>query len=320
MASNDGGGAESRLAEAIRGQLLSLLLPGSLLTSSAFYFGWVYVRALYAQYGIDPSVVGLSLTDYVLRSMNVLVPAAGRAAVAVLVATICFAAAARVVAHLRDRTRRRLRPAAVVIASGGLLVPWRRWFGATAVTSSLLRLVLVVIGIVGVYLCHQARSVRIERDQPASGPRRIANVLVRACFVLLVVDMTFELVRAQATSVGIAAGARNQAVVARSLTDPANPAKAAIDFPYVVLYSPAPLHLADHTYGVNVSLVPDDTGKTIYRTCGLRLFIRSDGHLLVWPTWRSMAEGMLRLQDGDGLRVELIRDGTAAARDHCPAA
>jgi hypothetical protein len=291
MASNDGSGAESRLAEAIRGQLLSLLLPGSLLTSSAFYFGWVYVRALYAQYGIDPSVVGLSLTDYVLRSMNVLVPAAGRAAVAVLVATVGFAAAARVVAHLRDRTRRRLRP-----------------------------LVLVVIGIVGVYLCHQARSVRIERDRPATGPRRIANVLVRACFVLLVVDMTFELVRAQATSVGIAAGARNQVAVARSLTDPANPAKAAIDFPYVVLYSAAPLHLADHTYGVNVSLVPDDTGKTIYRTCGLRLFIRSDGHLLVWPTWRSMAEGMLRLQDSDGLRVELIRDGTAAARDHCPAA
>ena len=320
MASTDTGAADSRLVEAVRGQLLSLLLPGSLLTSCAFYFGWVYVRALYAQYGLDPSVVGLSLTDYVLRSMNVLVPAAGRAAVAVLVAAVCFATAARIVAHLRDRTRRRLRPAAVMIGGGGLLVPWRRWFGATPVTSSLLRLVLVVIGIVGVYLCHQARAARVERERPTTGPRRIANLLVRGCFVLLVVDMTFELVRAQATSVGISAGARNQVAVARSLTDPANPLKAAIDFPYVVLYSPTPLHLADHAYGVNVSLVPDDTGKTMYRTCGLRLFIRSDGHLLVWPTWRSMAEGMIRLADGDGLRVELIRDGTTAARDHCPSA
>src|SRR5919198_481590 len=51
--------------------------PAALITALAFYFGWRRERAFAGYFGIDPSVLGFSTNDYVLRSVDALfVPAA----------------------------------------------------------------------------------------------------------------------------------------------------------------------------------------------------------------------------------------------------
>src|SRR5829696_1227867 len=47
-----------------------VLAPGTLLTALAYYFGWVRTDALYAYFGIDVGHLGLSTTDYILRSVE----------------------------------------------------------------------------------------------------------------------------------------------------------------------------------------------------------------------------------------------------------
>jgi hypothetical protein len=47
-----------------------VLAPGTLLAAIAYYFGWVRTDALYAYFGIDVAHLGLSTTDYILRSVE----------------------------------------------------------------------------------------------------------------------------------------------------------------------------------------------------------------------------------------------------------
>lgn len=57
----------------LRGTLETIALvlaPGTLLTALAYYFGWVRTDALYAYFGIDVGHLGLSTTDYILRSVE----------------------------------------------------------------------------------------------------------------------------------------------------------------------------------------------------------------------------------------------------------
>jgi hypothetical protein len=52
-----------RIAGAILGQ-------GALVTALLLYFGWARTRATFAYFGVDLSLLDLSTTDYVLRSVN----------------------------------------------------------------------------------------------------------------------------------------------------------------------------------------------------------------------------------------------------------
>lgn len=58
---------------------------GLLITALLYYFGWVRAHSFLGYFGVDPSLVGYSTTDYVLRSINVAFPPFIRAAFAALV-------------------------------------------------------------------------------------------------------------------------------------------------------------------------------------------------------------------------------------------
>ncbi len=60
-------GADSRQLLAWIGAIVA---PLTLLTALAYYFGWRRERAFAGYFGIDPSVLGLSSNDYVLRSVG----------------------------------------------------------------------------------------------------------------------------------------------------------------------------------------------------------------------------------------------------------
>jgi hypothetical protein len=66
--------------------LALLFAPGTLIVALAFYFGWVRTHALYAYFGIDADVLGLSTSQYVLRSADVLWPTLAALALLVLLA------------------------------------------------------------------------------------------------------------------------------------------------------------------------------------------------------------------------------------------
>jgi hypothetical protein len=67
--------------------ITTFVAPTTLVGALVFYFGWTRTRAWWLYFGVDPSVLGFSSQDYVLRSVNALFPA-------LLVAAIAAAAAA----------------------------------------------------------------------------------------------------------------------------------------------------------------------------------------------------------------------------------
>jgi hypothetical protein len=77
---------DSRKAVGVVGAVLG---PAALITALAFYFGWRRERAFAEYFGIDPTVLGFSRNDYVLRSVDALfVPAA--VVLLVVFAVVCL--------------------------------------------------------------------------------------------------------------------------------------------------------------------------------------------------------------------------------------
>jgi hypothetical protein len=62
--------------------ITTFVAPTTLVGSLVFYFGWTRTRAWWLYFGVDPSVLGFSNQDYVLRSVNALFPALLVAAIA----------------------------------------------------------------------------------------------------------------------------------------------------------------------------------------------------------------------------------------------
>jgi hypothetical protein len=62
--------------------ITTFVAPTTLVGGLVFYFGWTRTRAWWLYFGVDPSVLGFSNQDYVLRSVNALFPALLVAAIA----------------------------------------------------------------------------------------------------------------------------------------------------------------------------------------------------------------------------------------------
>ncbi len=62
--------------------ITTFVAPTTLVGALVFYFGWTRTRAWWLYFGVDPSVLGFSNQDYVLRSVNALFPALLVAAIA----------------------------------------------------------------------------------------------------------------------------------------------------------------------------------------------------------------------------------------------
>jgi hypothetical protein len=75
--------------------ITTFVAPTTLVGALVFYFGWTRTRAWWLYFGVDPSVLGFSNQDYVLRSVNALFPA-------LLVAAV-FAAAVAWAVRRTDR-------------------------------------------------------------------------------------------------------------------------------------------------------------------------------------------------------------------------
>jgi hypothetical protein len=66
---NQGDGVPVAVARAA-----ALLSEAAVLTALLYYFGWVRTQSIFGYFGIDATLLGFSVTDYVLRSVNAAFP------------------------------------------------------------------------------------------------------------------------------------------------------------------------------------------------------------------------------------------------------
>src|SRR5690348_3289131 len=71
-AAGDGRPMLARDARTLAGLIGAVVAPATLVTALAYYFGYRRERAFAGYFGIDPSVLGFSTSDYVLRSVDAL--------------------------------------------------------------------------------------------------------------------------------------------------------------------------------------------------------------------------------------------------------
>ena len=97
-----------------------IVAPTTLLTAVLFYFGWVYTNARALYFGIDPSALGFSTQDYLLRSIE---PVFLPLAIVLIAGLVVLWAHGRLQAWA-ERHRHESAPAIVAFALGafGLLL------------------------------------------------------------------------------------------------------------------------------------------------------------------------------------------------------
>jgi hypothetical protein len=93
-----------------------LFAPGTLIIALAFYFGWVRTHSLYAYFGIDADELGLSTSEYVLRSADVLWPILAALTFVVLLVFVGHSWLLRRIAELSAQSRLRRLQIAIIVA------------------------------------------------------------------------------------------------------------------------------------------------------------------------------------------------------------
>jgi hypothetical protein len=107
----------------------AVLAPGRLVCALMYYFGWVRTHSLFAFFGIDAHELGLSTTDYVLRSADAMWPAL----VGIIVTVLLVLLAHEVVSHWIGDARRARRAQCLLVLPLGAA-------GATLLSLGVVRL------------------------------------------------------------------------------------------------------------------------------------------------------------------------------------
>jgi hypothetical protein len=292
-----------RLADVL--QVLSLVIaPTTVVTALLYYFGWVSTGAEFGNFGLAQSLLGLSTTDYVLRSVN---PMFWPLSLLVLLVILGFLLHLALMQALPRSTAPAQRWVPIAIGLVGLVVLWQ----GVAVPFEIPRAVAdygftrpQVFLAAGVALISYAGYLWDRLHVPA-GQRRpwvetspwAARGLV-VFPILLILLFIFWAVSDYAAAYGLT----HAKEVEGKLDERAS----------VTVYSAKRLFIdsgdASSGSGVHEDPLPDRDGAYRYRYQGLRLLGRSnDRYFLLPENWSPDHPVTIILLDGDTLRVELRR-------------
>jgi len=253
-----------------------VVVPTGFLVSLAYYFGLVRTRKVFTEMGVDQSLLEFSTTDYLLRSLRVLLVPIPWFVVGAVAAVAWFLS-------LRRLFRGRKLPllASVVVVAIGVGAAF--WFGLERVHSSgtrpdpdnavLLFIIVVAVGIV-IWTAALAKPHGYEFGDRLP---TAAVVAIAAAGVLLLSNRAFEAVRAQALQVGA-----DQALEAQA--DPAL-------FTCVRVTTDLRLAIGDP--------VPDggDGTNGIRTYDGLRMFVKTGGGYFVFDDRSSPRNGLFMIDE-----------------------
>ncbi|WP_344918726.1 hypothetical protein [Streptosporangium oxazolinicum] len=292
--------AEGPGSRSVAGLWETVSALGGLLTVGAallVYFGWVRTATLSDYLGFDDSLIGMSIQDYMLRSVNVLF---GVFAVVIGLALGAFRASALLRRSLADRPRR-ARLVRGVLASAPGSLPALAWSITRADPGwwPLAGPCSFTLGLVS--LCLALSLPRARDPDPAGWWRTPTGVLLAFLLILGV----FWSAGRYAEYVGRANGAE----IARELSQRTS----------VVLYSARNLQI--NVQGVRVAVLGDPPRPAAtpapkgdgppelrFRYTGLRLLARSGDRLLLLPDgWTYQRPRLIVVRDDENVRLDYGR-------------
>jgi hypothetical protein len=284
-------GDERRFRSALETARL-VIAPTTLFTGVLFYFGWVYTAARAFYFGVDPSTLGYSTQDYILRSADPVFLPAGTVLIVGLALLWVHTLICRRTAM--DHTPARLRFALRILALVGSLVLLNGVSGVVGPPLVGQRTILTPLSLgIGVGLMAYAVSMQHKLSgrpgqDPEHSPSWMPSVSATVVVLILVVTL-FAAVGDWADTVGTQ---RARQLVRRIGT-----------LPSVVVYSPQRLQL-DAT-GVRVETLAGADSAYRFRYSGLKLLIRSGGKYFLIPARWTIADGVvIPLPDRNELRFE----------------
>lgn len=266
--------------------LARVAAPTTVISALLFYFGWIYTDARSRYFGVDPSALGFSPQDYVLRSVSALFHPL---AIACLIGLGLFRCHSWISRRLQAERTTGLRAARVCLGVLGCILLLVGVLGVVRRPVFDIELLLPPLGFLlgGGALAYQrylAISAGALPPAPASRAVRFYSRLAVGVFMVLALFWV----------VGDSAGAlgRGSAEFLASTLDRR---------PGVTVYSKQDLFIE----GPDVMVEQLGGESYRYRYSGLRLLIKSGGKYFLLPASWTQAEGaVLELPDDDGIRLE----------------
>jgi hypothetical protein len=114
----------SKGSSELRKRILQVAIPGGVITALLYYLGWAFTKAQYKELGVDHSSLGFSTTDYVLRSLNVLVEPIPNVILLGLVGSLLVIGLFLLVRALPGRWAARLIVVLAMIGFLGVVLSW----------------------------------------------------------------------------------------------------------------------------------------------------------------------------------------------------
>jgi hypothetical protein len=277
-----------------------LVAPAGVVTGVLYYFGWAYNTAYYRYFGIDHTLLGLGVQDYVLRSVRpVVIPL-----VVALLVGLLFVWEHTMFARLASQYRHRRTLRHVHLAIGMLGVTCLLTAVAVASSPADPDAALTMFGIPGglalgaallaysIHWLRQIRRLRRRSRRPAT-PALAGSVCMVLLGALCMVGLLWVVANYAA-----AAGRASAYLLARSYFN---------GKPAVIVYSRNQLYLNEGG-SVAERRLGDDERTYRYRYDGLRLLTRSDGKLFLVPAnWSTANPVAIPLVEDPSIRIELVR-------------
>ena len=287
-------------------QVLSLVVaPTTFVTALLYYFGWVSTGAEYGNFGLAQSLLGLSTTDYVLRSVA---PMFWPLSLLVMVVIFGFLLHLALMRALPGSPAPAQRWVPVAIGLAGLTFLWQGVAVPFEIPSAVASYgftppqVFMAAGIAltsyAGYLWDRLRvPVGQRRPWVATSPWAARGLVVFP--ILLILLFLFWAVSDYAAAYG-----RTHAKEVEGKLDERSS---------VTVYSTKRLYIDDSRdgssdSGVHEDRLPDRDGAYRYRYQGLRLLGRSnDRYFLLPESWSPSHPVTIVLLDSETIRVELRR-------------
>jgi hypothetical protein len=270
----------------------ALLAPGTLIGALMFYFGWVRTHSFYAYFGIDADTLGLSTTDYVLRSADALWPPLGSLVVLILLTLLTHWVVNRWINRVQHVARLQHRLAVPLLVLGMTLSAVGIFRFATGLQSSVVTPLCFAIGfgfLAYAWLIHRYLAAELGLDRaPRASSQRIESA-VFGLFVLLIILNVFWATALFARDLGQGRAQRFELQQFATRPD-------------VLLYTSHRLYIDAH------NVTEKDLGPTYspyrYRYDGFKLLIRGTGRLVLIPySWSTGNAFALVLPEGNDIRI-----------------
>jgi hypothetical protein len=275
-----------------------IVAPGTVLTAVLFYFGWLYVFWFCNYFGVNSTVLGLSMEDYLMRSVDGLfVPITVVAGIGLLVSWGRRLLSPRLTDKPRARTAIviAVAVAGAVLSTIGILTVFGRPLIELGLAMAPLSLAAGVL-----LLMFASRARRVRRVKPSEW---VALAEWSGVFIIVSI-CAFWAAGDYAGSVGFGRGQQVEAEL-RS-------------YPNTVLYSAKSLNLTGP--GITGTPCANPESAYRYRYDGLKLIMQSGNQYFFLPQdWSPVTGAAIILPRSDSVRLEFTVANSGLPNRTCAA-